>query len=48
MIWILKSASFWSLLAPSIAYVEMQNEMGIDGRGYPFSFSPLKASNSAF
>ena len=23
------AASFWSLLAPSIAYVEMQNEMGI-------------------
>ena len=23
------AASFWSLLAPSIAYVEIQNEMGI-------------------
>jgi len=32
------AASFWSLLAPSIAYVEMQNEMGISDS--PSWFAP--------
>ena len=32
------AASFWSLLAPSIAYVEMQNEMGLSDS--PSWFSP--------
>ena len=32
------AASFWSLLAPSIAYVEMQNEMGISDS--PVLFAP--------
>ena len=32
------AASFWSLLAPSIAYVEMQNEMGLSDS--PIWFAP--------
>ena len=32
------AASFWSLLAPSIAYVEMQNEMGFSS--LPKWFAP--------